>query len=316
MKKLTAWQWVGIALSLVWIVGAGNYQHSQDIQSARSAATFAYNVCAQGKDLKHDSDLSPCERERDKTFALFIEGDVGSTVLLALAPIPFAWIFAYVFVGIVRSTAIGLRVALPWKEMSMPRKIFVTVGALTSAFAVLVVLMSVLNLYTDSLTPVALSPMHSVFQIGDTVVAEGTWTRTGSMGDKSKLADKLQTSKIYCMKSESRCVESRAYIVGGSNLLAVDQVNYNIQSWSPTQIVFTNEGPCFREVFTIDLYTKSVNGTGHSINSNSDFCHQRVFVGHESEWSYHLGDGFKVYWEARQKSRPIPLRVIQAFFGN
>ena len=80
--------------------------------------------------------------------------------------------------------------------------------------------------------------------------------------------------------------------------------------------MFKNESPCGLEVFTIDRSTKSVNGVGHLINADWPLCN----IGHnpqrETKWAYHFVDGFKVYWELRQKARPMPLRLIQTLFGN
>ena len=36
----------------------------------------------------------------------------------------------------------------------------------------------------------------------------------------------------------------------------------------------------------------------------------------EKDWNYQLTNGFKIYWEQRQKARPLPLWLIQTLFGN
>ena len=38
--------------------------------------------------------------------------------------------------------------------------------------------------------------------------------------------------------------------------------------------------------------------------------------GDERSWSYRLAKGFPIYWDLRQKARPLPLRVVQSFFGH
>jgi len=57
-----------------------------------------------------------------------------------------------------------------------------------------------------------------------------------------------------------------------------------------------------------------VSGAGHRINENLEFC--KRFPSQEQQWNYRLADGFKVYWELRQKARPLPLRVFHSFFGH
>src|SRR5262249_7869078 len=160
------------------IIGAWIYQHNEDQDRAQWQASFSYNVCVQNKEIKHDTNLSECQQERAKTFSLFMEVAAGNAAFLALAPIPFAWIFAYVFIGLVRGWDVGYPIVLPWNKRPTPRKIFVAVGGLISAGAAFFAVTHVLNLYTDSLTPVALSPFKDVTKFGeDLVVVEGTWTR-------------------------------------------------------------------------------------------------------------------------------------------
>jgi hypothetical protein len=315
MKRLAVWQKVGIVLSIVWAVGAAIYQHNADRDHAESIGAFAYNVCLDGKDIDHDPDLSQCEHEKYAAIGAFMVGDIGDAAFLALAPLPFAWVIVYVLGGLGRALAIGLPVVLPWQAMSRLKKILIVAGALITTAIGLYGVIGLLNLYTDSLTPVALSPFKDVMDVDqDTVVAEGTWTREGSQGEGSKMADPLQTSKIICTKAASRCIESRAYVSG--NVLFVDQLGYDIESWSPTTIVFTDETPCERETFTIDRTTREVNGVGNQVKSDAKMCHLHAAAEPESHWEYHLENGFNTYWAVRQKGRPAPLRIFQAFWGN
>ncbi|MCS6520910.1 hypothetical protein, partial [Burkholderia thailandensis] len=141
--------------------------------------------------------------------------------------------------------------------MSRPRKIYVVAGGMVSVGAALFVLSYLMGLYTDALVPVSPGPVKAlVIDQGDTVIAEGTWTREGPLGEGSKLGDPLQTSKIICTQSDNRCVESRAEVTGdGPHVLMVDQIEYDVESWSPTTIVFVAETPCARETYTIDRKT-------------------------------------------------------------
>lgn len=319
MGRLAACQKVGVVLSIAWAIGAAVHTHNRDLQGAQSSASFAYNVCADSKDVAHSADLSECNKEKSESVAMSMEGDTANAAIVALAPLPFAWIFAYVLIGLGRALAIGLPVVLPWKSMSRPRKVFVVAGGLVSVGTALFGLTYLMGLYVDTLVPVTPGPVKAmVIDQGDTVIAEGTWTREGPLGEGSKLGDPLQTSKITCTKADNRCVEARAEITGeGTNVLMVDELDYDIESWSPTTIVFVYETPCVRETYTIDRQTEAVNGVGINLQSNAKMCNMRVAAeATEDRWEYHLGDGFKIYWDLRQKARPALLRIVQAFFGN
>ncbi len=313
--QLTIWQKIGIVLSIIWAAGAALHQHNDTVEDAKNFGALSFNTCADTKDLAHDSNLSPCEQEKAKGVALFMQGDLANCALAALVPIPFAWIAVYVFAWFGRALLIGLPAVIPWRSLSLLRKIFVGIAAATSVAAASFGVMTALSFYTDSLTPVVPSPFSGVSESGENlVVAQGTWSREGSRGEGSAMAFPLQTSKIYCMKNENRCVESKASVSG--NALIVDRIEYDLESWSPTTIVFTNETPCAKEVFTIDRKTQAVNGVGHHLESNLKMCNMRFAGEPEREWKYHLVGGFKVYWDLRQKNRPAALRIIQAFFGN
>ena len=127
------------------------------------------------------------------------------------------------------------------------------------------------------------------------------------------MADPLQTSTIQCNRVERRCVESRATVIGNT-VLASDVVEYELQTWTDKAISLRNESPCTEELYTIDLVTSLVSGSGRRINKDSSFC--KTMDGEEQEWSYRLSDGFPVYWELRKQARPTLLRVLQASFGN
>jgi hypothetical protein len=93
-----------------------------------------------------------------------------------------------------------------------------------------------------------------------------------------------------------------------------DLVEYSVESWTAAAIVLRLDFPCATEMFTIDFNTDAVSGAGHTINIDSAFC--KMYPVREESWKDQLSDGFKVYWEQRQKARPLPLRLILALFGN
>ena len=67
-------------------------------------------------------------------------------------------------------------------------------------------------------------------------------------------------------------------------------------------------------VYTIDLNTQTVSGAGHLTNQDTISC--KMNFKSKDNWSFLLTNGFNVYWEQRKNVRPLPLRVLQAAFGN
>ena len=310
--RLNGWQRLGVVLSIVWALGAGINTRNADVQTADDFASFAYKVCSEGKAIAHDADLSSCDQEREKNLETWMTGSAGNVAIAAFAPIPFGWLGAFILLYISRAQIAGFRAVVPWSTLSWPKKAFVAFCALTSLVVVLFALTAVLNLYVDTKVPVGLGLRAMVLKTGDNLVtAEGTWTRSG-LTEGSSVAYPLQTSRIECNKEERRCTEARASVAG--NLLTADLVEYDVDSWTAESIVLRNDAPCATEVFTIDLNTEAVTGAGHPINKGSDFC--KVYGTKETSWNYRLSDGFKIYWEQRQKARPLPLRLVQTLFGN
>ena len=310
--RLSKLKCVGLALSIFWAFGAGLYTHNADVERAENFAKFAYKVCSDNKAITHNPDLSTCLQEREVNLKTWMEGSTGNVAFAALAPIPFGWLGAFILLYVIRAQIFGFRAVVPWATMSWPKKAFVSFCVLASFITVLFGLTVILNLYADTQVPVALGSLTEVIKTGDDLVyAEGTWTRSGST-EGSSMGYPLQTSKINCNKNERRCTEARALVSG--NALMSDLLEYDIENWTSAAIVFRNDSLCATEVFTIDLNTKAVSGAGHRINKDNYYC--KIYGGNEESWKYQLSNGFKVYWEQRQRARPLPLRLIQTFFGN
>jgi hypothetical protein len=313
LKRLSGWQRAGIVLSILWAIGAGRYAHNSDLEGAKNFANLAYKNCTNQKLLAHDNDLSSCEQQREANIAKWLkDGKSNANIaFLALAPIPFGWLAGFIFLYIVRAQVAGFKAVVPWATLSRWKKLLVVFCAFASLAAILLCVMTVLNLYVDTKVPVALSTFKDVTKVGDDyVTAEGTWTRTDLTDDT--IANPLQTSKIECMKQEGKCVEAKAYVTG--NLLVPDIERYDIRSWTGDSVVFVDEGDCSVTVYTIDLNTQTVSGAGHLTNQDTIPC--KMNFKSKDNWSLLLTNGFNVYWEQRKNARSVLLRLIQAAFGN
>ena len=310
---LSKWQMVGISLSLIWVVWAGVHEHREDVERADSSANFAYRVCENTKRITHDTNLASCKQKQEETRALYSQGRNGNIAIVALAPIPFAWLTVFILVYAFRIIRTGFRAVVPWQALPSWKKGFVILCGVFSGGALLAGGVVVMNLYVDQAVPVVMGNAMVVPFGTESVTAKGTWTRSGRDAG-SAIAYPLQTSEIRCYRDTKRCAEARAFVSG--NVLMTDLVQYEVESWTATQVVFKNEDMCATDIFTIDLNSEMVSGAGHRTNNDKDFCKFSLIPNPETEWTYRLADGFKVYWEKRSNARPMPLRVIQAFFGN
>jgi hypothetical protein len=99
---MNGWQRIGLVLSVLWIVGAGLYQRSADMEKAGKMGGWAMEVCQKVQTSKGSSDFSRCSDEFTKMFNVFAEGSWGNVAFVALAPIPIAWLFVYLIVWLTR----------------------------------------------------------------------------------------------------------------------------------------------------------------------------------------------------------------------
>jgi hypothetical protein len=309
--RLNRWVWVGILFSVIWAVGAAVYTHNDDAERADHFVKYAYNVCTSSKTINHDNDMSSCDAERKTNLKTWMEGSNKGAAFVALAPIPLAWFVVFVLVYVVRAQIIGFRAVVPWKTLTLRKKAFVVFCCVGSGLFVLVGLVAAMNLYVDTKVPVGMSSFQDLTKTGDgSVMVSGTWMRTDLTDDT--IANPLQTSKIECDKAANRCTEALASVSGTT--LMVDVVDYDIQSWTPDAIVLRKDDLCATELFTIDLNTKAVTGAGHTTNETNAYC--ATNQSDKKTWTFQLSNGFKTYWEMRQKARPLPLRVIYSLLGN
>jgi hypothetical protein len=309
--KLSRWVWIGLLASLIWAVAAAVHNRNSDVKTAKQLSELAYKVCIFNKEVDHDSDLSSCIAKREKTAADLMEGSFGNAALLALGPIPFAWLAIFIGLYVIRAQIIGFRAVVPWKTLAPRKKAFVVLCCVGSGVLVLIGLVTAMNLYVDTKVPVGMSSFQDLTKTADgSVTVTGTWTRTDLTDDT--IQSPLQTSKIECDKAANRCTEALASVSGTA--LMVDLFDYDIQSWTPDAIVLRKDDLCTTELFTIDLNTKAVTGAGNFTNETNAYCARNQ--SDKKTWTYQLSNGFKTYWEIRQKARPLPLRVIYSLFGN
>lgn len=310
--RLSGWQKIGIALSILWAVAAGIHTRNDDVERADNFVNYAFKVCSDTKMLASDTDLRSCEKEKLINTETWMKDSEKNVAFAAFAPIPLGWLAGFILIYAWRIQVAGFRATVPWSELSRPKKGFAIFCMAALGTGLLFASMTVMNLYVDTEVPVGLAPFSDVIKTGDDLVSvTGTWTRQGSTAGAA-MGHPLQTSTIECNRQEKRCTEARASVSG--HLLTSEVVEYDMQSWTKEAIVLKNNGMCAEEVYTIDLNTKTVSGAGRRINSDTKFC--KLSPSDEETWGYRMEKGFPIYWDLKMKARPFPLRVIQSFFGH
>jgi hypothetical protein len=307
--RLNAWQRVGIVVSIVWAVAAAICQRNADVERAQDFVKYAFKVCTDAQSLSRDKDPAGCSQESETHRAIWLAGSWSNVALVSLVPIAFGWLAVYTIVGIRRRIApIDFGALLPWATMPLRRKKFAVAGALVGFVVVLSGVLTVFNLYVDAKIPVVLGYGAFVTEVGNNVVsATGTWT----LQNPAKMDSPLQTSRINCYRERRRCTEAKAYVTSGK-FLAVDLVEYEIELWTDSMLVFKNKDYCVSTVITIDRKIKTVSGVGRFTNMDTRVCEGATDKG----WTVYLTDGYKVYWEQRRKVGSIPLRLIRMLPGN
>lgn len=307
--QLNTWQRIGVFLSILWILGAGYHSHKADVEAANTFAQFSYKVCSDTKMLNHDSDLLSCDQERKQNFHTQMKSSSGNVAFAALAPVPFFWLGGVILLNIYRMQIVGFRSVVRWETLNPSKKTFVVFCMLSTFLFVLCGIVALLNLYVDARIPVSFYPRATVVRGGDEMVAaKGTWVRSGDSPQETG----LRTSTIECYKQERVCAESTASVF--DDFMTADVALYDVESWTDKSVTFRNAKFCATEVYTIDLESEAASGSGHLVNQDTPLC--KMMEKSDQHWTYRLADGFPIYWEIRQKARPLPLRLIQTLFGN
>jgi len=312
--RLNGWQKVGLVVSIVWLVGAAIHQRNSDISGADSHATFAYKLCIAEQSANRGSDLKDCQLERAKARTLSMEGSWGNVAFMALVPIPLAWLAVFILINVGKAQAIGFRAVIPWRSLTRPKRAFVVFCVLGTGLVAYFGLLTLMGMYVETKVPVALDTSKNFSANDDWVNASGTWTPTnGTLA----FAAPLQTSTLSCRKAEARCVEAKSSVSVmadmGPATLSSDLNEYPIQSWSATTIVFTDDGLCATNIYTVDLKTETINWVGHTIDGPKGLCWPTASNG--NHWSYQLEAGSPTYWKLRDKARPFLMRLMQTAFG-
>jgi hypothetical protein len=99
---VNGWQRIGIVLSVCWIVGAGLWVLGQE----NWAASY-YGLClSAANDQQH---VEKCDVEFEKAWPIARFEKQTEAAFVALAPVPLAWLLAYLSVGVARWIGRGFK---------------------------------------------------------------------------------------------------------------------------------------------------------------------------------------------------------------
>jgi hypothetical protein len=134
MMKLNGWKRIGIIASVVWILGAGAYTYDSEIERTSLLISEAYLSCdsaAKGPLPRKAPDSAPepgtvpmppgavladsgdCHKQAEDSLMLAAKNARLDASLVALVPVPLAWLFTYLVLFLVRWVKRGFAQSFP-----------------------------------------------------------------------------------------------------------------------------------------------------------------------------------------------------------
>jgi hypothetical protein len=90
-----------VVASTVWALIGGWWGHAEYVENALRTQSLTYNTCSVDKTIEKP-DHGDCSQKATAAFERAREGHWISAAIFGLLPIPFGWLLAYGFIGLVR----------------------------------------------------------------------------------------------------------------------------------------------------------------------------------------------------------------------
>ena len=103
--RLNGWQRIGMVLSVVWAALGGLWGNHIAIQQNGAVPIAHYKWCISHPNYDDDE----CSAAFDEEYAVGVRGHWASATMVALIPIPVAWLLVYIVVWAVRWMRRGLQ---------------------------------------------------------------------------------------------------------------------------------------------------------------------------------------------------------------
>ena len=195
---------------------------------------------------------------------------------------------------------------------SRTKTILLVVGGLVLGWVAVIVLAAVV---VEFRVPVTLPPRFGAGLTrlsGDYVRVDGTWTINGE-----PQGDPVQTTQVRCERLQNRCSGATALIQGGvfeKRILNVVTEEYDVVSWSASQIVFRNDAAiCVDYIYTIDLLTEAV--AGRRVRKSTSPKADELCALLEDDLRLTLVDGYELSRKWRRDALPWFGRLAGLPFG-
>ena len=105
------WKRVGVVLSVLWFLGGGFWENHREMEVYGNFFGYVYGICQNTNDMFADAkDKKDCFAFAHSSANVF-EREWGSVLFVALVPIPFAWLFVYIIMCVVRWVRKGFKPA-------------------------------------------------------------------------------------------------------------------------------------------------------------------------------------------------------------
>ena len=102
--RINGWQRLGIIASCAWVLGAGTYTHSREMDVHYAAITDIHVACDSNLLGLNESDsergFAACNKEADNLLMAGVRGADYDALFIALTPVPLAWAFMYFVISI------------------------------------------------------------------------------------------------------------------------------------------------------------------------------------------------------------------------
>ena len=108
MMRLNGWKRIGIVGSVVWILGAGVYTHSSEMDrsfariGAAAAACDEHDIETVMTPDAREKAFHECEKIADDSLALALSNARFGAAVAALVPVPLGWGLIYLILFLVR----------------------------------------------------------------------------------------------------------------------------------------------------------------------------------------------------------------------
>lgn len=310
-KSLSTIVRLGIACSFLWALVAGMHDYNSTTKKAEDFVATSYNICLE---TSHN-DFSGCGKQKLNDYKVWTENRTENAIVIALLPLPFFWLYGFIFVRTYKIFRAGFSSEIKYGTLNTKAKTIVVFCIMVVSLTILMGILHIGNMYTDSKVPVRLSPFVDVegypldLAKMSSLTLAGTWEVKNDLGDLID-AYPIQASTINCYKDKMECWESRAIANDGS--MTTQLFSYEIKKWTNTEVIFEDYNLCGNIVYSVNLVTKKVAGITQKTNEVQPCGPSNEFkAGH-----YELVNGYKVYWREHQKARPWFVRTIQGLFGN